>query len=103
MPKEKATSPEKKAALEAIRAEFTGNDCPTQRTRILVAIQRLGSVNTNEARQYLDVYYPPARVNELRGLGHPIKTVMVGAETQAGVIHRIGQYMQDIGGRYGTA
>lgn len=103
MSKEKATSLEKKAALEAIRLEFTGNDCPTQRMRILAAIERLGTINTEEARRYLDIYYPPARVNELRAQGHPIKTVMISAETQAGVIHRIGQYLKEIGGQDGTA
>lgn len=92
MEKEKATFPEKKAALEAIRTEFKGNDCATQRTRLLEAIRRDWRVSTYEARRYLDIYYPPARVKELRDEGEKIATTWEIITTEAGERHRVGVY-----------
>lgn len=97
MTKEKATSPEKKAALEAITQEFKGTDCETQRTRLMQAMQRLGNVTTYEARRYLDIYFPPARVKELRDMGERIKTIWVHVITEAGVRHHIGMYLLESG------
>lgn len=97
MTKEKATSPEKKAALEAIRAEFKGTDSHTQRKRLMEAMQRLGTVTTYEARRYLDIYFPPARIKELRYMGERIKTLWVNVVTEAGERHHIGMYMLESG------
>ena len=54
MEKNKATSPEKKAALEAIRAEFKGASTNTQCARLLEALARF-PVTTFEAMRFLDV------------------------------------------------
>ena len=97
MKKEKATSPEKKAALEAIKAEFKGTDCGTQRTRILAALKRGFAVNTHEARRFLDIYYPPARIKELRDLGEHIATHWQHVTTEAGDLHRVGLYVLENG------
>ncbi|MES2977402.1 MAG: helix-turn-helix domain-containing protein [Pseudomonadota bacterium] len=93
MEKNKATSPEKKAALEAIRDEFKGIDCPTQRTRLLEALKRLHAVSTYEARRYLDIYYPPSRIKEMRDEGHPIRTDWLVIFTESGDEHRVGLYV----------
>ena len=93
MEKNKATSPEKKAALEAIRAEFKGTDCETQRTRLISALRSGLAVSTYEARRDLDIYYPPARIKELRDDGHTIKTHWQTVTTEAGDDHRIGLYV----------
>ena len=48
------TSPEKAAALMALRDELMGTDSSTQRTRLLAAL-RLYPLTTFEASRYLDV------------------------------------------------
>ena len=97
MQKNKATSPEKKAALETIRAEFKGTDSQTQRTRLMEAMKRLGNVSTYEARRYLDIHFPPARIKELRDLGEKIKTLWVNTITESGDTHLIGLYVLESG------
>ena len=97
MEKIKATSPEKKAALEAIRAEFKGTDCATQRTRLIEAMRCGLAVSTYEARRDLDIYYPPARIKELRDDGHAIKTLWQTVTTEAGDDHRVGLYILESG------
>lgn len=98
MKKNKATSPEKKAALEAIRVEFKGVDGDTQRERLLEALKRGYAVSTFEARRDLDIYYPPARVKELREDGYQIETHWQIVTTDAGVDHRVGLYVMNQGG-----
>jgi hypothetical protein len=98
MQKEKATSPEKKAALESIRAEFKGNDCATQRTRLMEAFKRGLAISTFEAMRYLDIYFPPARIKELRNDGEKIGTHWVHTPTESGDLHRIGVYVLESGG-----
>jgi hypothetical protein len=103
MTKEKATSPEKKAALEAIRAQFTGTDGGTQRAVLLEALQTLPSVSTYEARRELDIYYPPSRIKELRDEGYQIETYRQLVTTEAGVDHSVGVYVLIQGGAHAQA
>ena len=94
MEKNKATSPEKKAALEAIRAEFKGTSSDTQCARLLEALSR-SSITTFEAMRYLDVYHCPARVLQLRKAGHRILTHRQTVVTEAGVRHCVGLYTRE--------
>ena len=94
MTKEKATSPEKKAALEAIRAEFKGTSSDTQCARLLEALARF-PVTTFEAMRYLDVYHCPARILQLRKAGHRILTHRQTVVTEAGVRHSVGLYTRE--------
>ncbi len=94
MKKEEATSPEKKAALEAIRAEFKGTASRTQAARLLEALSRF-PLTTFEAMRYLDVYHCPARILQLRKLGHRITTHWKTVITEAGEKHRVGQYVME--------
>lgn len=98
MTKEKATSPEKKAALEAIRAQFTGTDGGTQRAVLLKALETVPSVSTHEARRDLDIYHPPSRIKELRNEGYQIETYRQLVTTEAGVDHSVGVYVLIKGG-----
>ena len=91
MEKNKAPSPEKKAALEAIRADFKGTSSDTQCARLLEALSRF-SITTFEAMRYLDVYHCPARILQLRKAGHKILTHWQTVITEAGVRHRVGLY-----------
>lgn len=92
MTKEKATSPEKKAALEKIRSEFKGTASRSQRARLLEALARY-PINSFEASRYLDVYHCPARILQLRKLGYRITTHWQTVETEAGETHRVGLYV----------
>ncbi len=92
MTKEKATPPEKKAALETIRSEFKGTASHSQRARLFEALSRY-SINSFEASRYLDVYHCPARILQLRKLGYRITTHWQTVETEAGETHRVGLYV----------
>ena len=91
MEKNKATSPEKKAALEAIRDEFKGTANHSQAAWLLEALSRF-SITKFEAMRYLDVYHCPARILQLRKAGHKILTHWQTVITEAGVRHRVGLY-----------
>jgi hypothetical protein len=91
MQKEKATSPEKKAALETIRSERKGTASQSQAARLLEALTCF-PVTTFEAMRYLDVYHCPARVLQLRKKGYRIATHWQTVITEAGEKHRVGLY-----------
>ena len=97
MTKEKATSPEKKAALEAIRVQFKGNSAKSQALRLLEALRHF-AVTTFEAMRFLDVYHCPARILQLRKLGFNIVTHWQTVITEAGEKHRVGLYVLESGG-----
>jgi serine phosphatase RsbU (regulator of sigma subunit) len=84
---------ERQKALAAILNRNPGNDAATQRTRILTAMQTLGSVTSYEGSRFLDCYDPRARIHELRNAGHSIVTVMRAEQTESGVVHRVGVYV----------
>jgi Helix-turn-helix domain len=92
MDKKETTSPEKKAALQAIGEQLTGTDNRSQCARILEAFSRF-SLNTFELSRYLDVYHPPARILQLRKAGHEIVTHWQTVVTECGRKHRIGLYV----------
>ena len=92
MDKNKATSSEKKAALEAIRAQSKGTASRAQADRLLDALGRFG-ITTFEAMRYLDVYHCPARVLQLRKRGHKVITHWQTVLTEAGEKHRVGLYI----------
>ena len=99
MEKNKATSPEKKATLEAIRDEFKGTASHSQSARLLEALLRF-PVTTYEAMRYLDVYHCPARILQLRQRGHKIITHWQTVITESGEHHRVGLYL--LAGRAAT-
>ena len=92
MEKNKATSPEKKAALEAIRVQSKGTASKAQADRLLEALRRF-AVTTFEAMRYLDVYHCPARVLQLRKRGYKIVTHWQTVITESGEKHRVGLYV----------
>jgi Helix-turn-helix domain len=88
MQKEKATFPEKKAALKAIRDQFKGISASRQCERLLAALASW-SINTFEASRYLDVYHCPARVLQLRKQGYKITTHWQTVRVIPPKIHRL--------------
>lgn len=97
MTDEKKAAPEKVAALKRIRDQFKGTSGRSQADRLLAAL-RLFPVTTFEAMRYLDIYYVPARVLQLRKAGHLIVTLWQQVTTEAGVVHRVGLYVLQRGG-----
>ena len=94
-PSTNETSSERAAILAEILRTMPGNDCETQRNRLLTTMQRLGSVTSYEASRLLDCYYPPARIFELRKDGHDIKTLMRAEQTESGRFHRVGVWVME--------
>jgi len=85
-------TPERRAALLAVRESIPGTASACQRTRLLTAIQKLGSVTVFEAQRCLDIADPRPRKLELVREGHPIQLAWAKLETEAGVLHRVGRY-----------
>lgn len=83
---------ERRAALLAVRDSIPGTASACQRTRLLTAIQKLGSVTVFEAQRCLDIADPRPRKLELVREGHPIQLAWARLETEAGVLHRVGRY-----------
>lgn len=85
--------PDKLAALIEVRELFPAGDGNTQCSRVLAFLERGHMLNTFEASRHLDVYHCPARVLQLRAAGHNIITHWVTVQTEAGKLHRVGNYM----------
>lgn len=92
MDEKKTTSPEKEAALKTLRDQFKGTDADTQKHRTLIALRQF-PLTTFDLSRGLDVYYPPARIKELRDDGHKILTLWRSVITEAGIKHRVGLYV----------
>ncbi len=85
-------TPERRDTLYSVRESIPGTASASQRTRLLTAIQKLGSVTVFEAQRFLDIADPRPRKLELVREGHPIQLAWAHMETEAGVLHRVGRY-----------
>lgn len=65
----------------------------SQRERLLEWLINVGSINTNEARERLDIQAPAPRILELKRLGHEIKTEKTDWLSHTGVKHKIACYV----------
>jgi hypothetical protein len=74
------------------QAQYSDNSANSQRQRILEWLQH-SSMTTLEARQYLDVLHPGARILELRARGYNIVTEWVYDATASGNRHRVANYI----------
>jgi Helix-turn-helix domain len=80
-------------ALQEILIDLTGNSGRKQRRRMAEAFRRLGSFTTLEARKFLDILCPAARVWELiHREGWQIGKVWERVETAPGLWHRVARY-----------
>lgn len=86
------SKPTKSQLLARLRKHRAGNDAAVQRDRILEVLQAGHALTTLEARRELDILMPAARIFELKGAGHHIDKIMVDANTEAGVRHRVAMY-----------
>jgi hypothetical protein len=78
--------------LRSLVKDIKGEDTLSQCQRMTKALSRY-AITTFAAMRYLDVYYPPARVLELRKLGANILTAWQVVETEQGKKHRVGLYV----------
>lgn len=75
------------------KSKFTDNSAHNQRAKLLDYLLEHGSITTSEARELLDIYYPPARAFELKAEGYLIVTVWESWTSDHGIKHRIARYV----------
>ncbi|MDI1307886.1 MAG: helix-turn-helix domain-containing protein [Methylotenera sp.] len=75
------------------QSKFTDNSALNQRLKLLDYLLEHGSISTSEAREKLDIYYPPARAFELKRDGYQILTIWNSWTSEHGIQHRIGRYV----------
>lgn len=90
--------------IEGVQAETTikntaqpdhrDNSTKAQRSRLLDWLIKNHSISTIDARRYLDIMMPAARVHELRHkFGYHIETIRVWQDTEVGRSHWIAKYV----------
>jgi hypothetical protein len=84
-----ATTPKAKNT----KPKFTDNSLHNQRLKLLDYLREHGSITTSQARELLDIYYPPARAFELKKEGYLITTIWDSWVSEYGIKHRIGRYV----------
>ena len=75
------------------KLNFNDNSAFNQRLKSLDYLLEHGSITSSEAREKLDIYYPPARIFELRQAGYLINTVWDNWTSEHGIKHRIARYV----------
>lgn len=75
------------------KPKFTDNSAHNQRLKLLDWLLEKLSITSNEAREQLDIYHPPARIFELRKAGYQIATIWDNWTSEQGIKHRIARYV----------
>jgi hypothetical protein len=75
------------------KANFNDNSAFNQCLKLLDYLLEHGSITSAEAREKLDIYYPPARIFTLRQNGYLINTVWDNWTSEHGIKHRIARYV----------
>ena len=75
------------------KPNFNDNSAFNQRLKLLDYLLEHNSITSSEAREKLDIYYPPARIFELRQAGYLINTVWDNWTSEHGIKHRIARYV----------
>jgi hypothetical protein len=87
------TTQERLAILGHILKEHQSISSKSQQQRLALALTRSGSINTIEARHYLDVMHPSGRLKELREQGWLIDKITVRYVAECGSVHHIANYV----------
>lgn len=74
------------------KATAKANSRAAQRSRLLITLRK-HTVSTIEARHFLDILAPAARVHELRKEGVNVVTFWDKQQTRRGRFHRVALYM----------
>jgi len=72
---------------------FKDNSASNQCNKLLDYLKKHDCITTSEARELLDIYYPPARIFELKAEGYLINTVWVTWTSEYQIKHRIAKYV----------
>ena len=75
------------------RGNFNVNSCHNQCLKLLDWLFERASITSQQARESLDIYYPPARIKELRQAGYLINTLWDSWTSEYGIKHRIARYV----------
>lgn len=75
------------------KPNFNDNSAFNQCLKSLDYLLEHGSMTSAEAREKLDIYYPPARIFTLRQNGYLINTVWDNWTSEHGIKHRIARYV----------
>ena len=75
------------------KPKFTDNSAHNQCLKLLDYLLERGSITSAKAREKLDIYYPPARIFELRQAGYLIVTIWDNWTSEHGIKHRIARYV----------
>ncbi len=75
------------------KPNFNDNSAHNQRLKLLDWFFEHGSITSQIAREKLDIYYPPARIFELRQAGYLIVTVWDNWTSEHGIKHRIARWV----------
>lgn len=75
------------------KPNFTDNSAHNQRLKMLDCLLEHGSITSKKAQTDLDIYYPPARIKELREAGYLINTIWDSWTSEYGIKHRIARYV----------
>lgn len=75
------------------KPNFNDNSAYNQRLKMLDYLFEHGSITSKKAQTDLDIYYPPARIKELREAGYLIQTDWDSWTSEYGIKHRIGRYV----------
>lgn len=81
------------AKTKTIKPNFTDNSAFNQRLKMLDYLFEHSSITTSEAREKLDIYYPLARIFELRQAGYLINTVWDNWTSDYDIKHHIARYV----------
>ena len=81
------------AVFAQILSEHKSISSQSQQQRLAVALTILGNITTIEARDYLDVMSPAARLLELKGQGWVILSIRVRHVAECGTVHSIANYI----------
>lgn len=75
------------------KPNFNDNGKFNQQLKILDYLLEHGSITTQQARELLDIYSPPARIKELREAGYLIVTIWETWISDYGIKHRKARYV----------
>jgi hypothetical protein len=68
------------------------------RELVLMHIEKYGSITQGEADDLYGIKRLSARINELRNMGHPIKTDMISCKNRRGRISNFAKYsLEEVG------
>ena len=75
------------------RDNFNDNSSHNQRLKLLDWLFERASITSQQARESLDIYNPPARIKELRQAGYLINTLWDSWTSEFGIKHRVARYV----------